>query len=388
MARRVDFGWLEPLRVFARSGTFAVAIFFVLSGFLLARPFWIALDAGHGLPGWRVYALRRAARVLPGYWLALTASYVCGIAILGAEGGSVSVLRYLAGFFLVSDTHWVTMFPVEFNAPLWSIAFEASSYLLLPVAMIAVGRGRAFAGTGWRLRLLWCGIIAVTMAIHWFVSAAISIDPEGSGWEHGLWGGAKVWMPYFNPFSLFAIFAVGALAAGVHLRWSHRRHWGFDVGAGVALAATFWLFVNLAFTKRMDGFAFLRIPYGFPAFPAAIALALALMPQTVMLGRLLDRPVVRHLATISFGIYLWHCLILELVLRYSSPTGQGGKFTEPREFAWFGVAVSALTLLVAAASYHLVERPVVSWARRLEGALALTPVPRREVAERLRTSVR
>src|SRR5690606_37154871 len=57
---------------FGLMGPFGVAAFFVLSGYLLSRPFWLAYDAGAAMPSLRTYAMRRAARILPGYWFALT----------------------------------------------------------------------------------------------------------------------------------------------------------------------------------------------------------------------------------------------------------------------------------------------------------------------------
>src|SRR6185312_15424887 len=49
----------------------AVGLFFVLSGFLLARP-WIAAARGErALPDLRRFALKRLARIGPAYWVAL-----------------------------------------------------------------------------------------------------------------------------------------------------------------------------------------------------------------------------------------------------------------------------------------------------------------------------
>ena len=67
MSWQEDLGFIEWFRLFAQMGTFGVAMFFVLSGFLLSRPFWQALDAKGPMPSLRVYAMRRAARILPGY---------------------------------------------------------------------------------------------------------------------------------------------------------------------------------------------------------------------------------------------------------------------------------------------------------------------------------
>src|SRR3954453_13942377 len=49
-----------------------VALFFVISGFLLYRPFVAARMGGRGGPRAGLYFRRRALRILPAYWLALT----------------------------------------------------------------------------------------------------------------------------------------------------------------------------------------------------------------------------------------------------------------------------------------------------------------------------
>src|ERR1700759_1920047 len=110
-------------------GAFGVGAFFVLSGYLRARPFWLVLDARETMPSLRTYALRRAARILPGYWLALTVTFVLTVTIFGFPFSGQLLLRYFAGLLLVADWHWVTFFPVEIDGPLWSISFEVTSYV-------------------------------------------------------------------------------------------------------------------------------------------------------------------------------------------------------------------------------------------------------------------
>src|SRR5262245_20867926 len=67
----------------ARFGNYGVSVFFVLSGFLLSRPFWLALDAGRPQPSLRIYAMRRAARILPGFWVALTIGFILSVFVYG-----------------------------------------------------------------------------------------------------------------------------------------------------------------------------------------------------------------------------------------------------------------------------------------------------------------
>src|SRR2546423_5768317 len=50
-----------------------VFLFFVVSGYLIAGPFLRALVNGDPLPRIGAYAVRRAARIYPAYWVAFTA---------------------------------------------------------------------------------------------------------------------------------------------------------------------------------------------------------------------------------------------------------------------------------------------------------------------------
>ena len=163
LAQRMNFDRdygpvLNVFRTFFHTGTYGVAMFFVLSGFLLARPFWQALDKGEPMPSIGTYVSRRAARILPGYWLALVVSFVLSILIFGATLDGELILRFVAGAVVMADWHWLTFFPVEVNGPLWSISFEVTSYALLPLGffgLFALGK----LSRGWSGRVLWLVVI-------------------------------------------------------------------------------------------------------------------------------------------------------------------------------------------------------------------------------------
>lgn len=355
---------LREVMAFAMMGSFGVAVFFVLSGFLLARPFWVALDRGEPMPSLRVYALRRAARILPGFWLALIVSLMLSVWVSGAVLDQQQWVRFFAGVFLVSDWHWVTLFPVNNNGPLWSIGFEVTSYVLLPLFLAALF---AFQLRGWTARLGWVAVIAGVLALHWVVVQWAPIDEVERGWDHGLIGGAKAWMPQFNPIGFFAIFAIGALAAGVQVRLAALRSWVFDAVGLIAVAAMFGV-MAAQMGGLTEAFGLLGIPYGYPVMPLAVGVALVTLPSSVLAGRLLDNRVARYIAEVSFGVYIWHFLIIGLMARLLPPA-----FTTDGEQVWpiwlvsSAVAI-ALSFVVATASFYVLERPVVRWARGLEQA--------------------
>ncbi len=246
VAQRISPDVLSPAQAVWASGAqmmaFGVAAFFVLSGYLLARPFWVALDKGDAMPSLRTYAIRRGARVLPAFWLNLTIVFVLSFTLLGTPFDGTLLLRYLSGMFLVADFHWLTWFPVEFNLPLWSIGAEITSYALLALCLLALFK-LPFA-RGWWARLVWVALIAAIVGLQLLALRYLHPDDVQRGWQYGPVGGAKFWWPNYNPIAFFAIFVTGALAAGVQVRLAHWRAIWFDVLALGGLALAVWSLVD------------------------------------------------------------------------------------------------------------------------------------------------
>jgi peptidoglycan/LPS O-acetylase OafA/YrhL len=358
---------LEWFRVFVEMGTFGVAMFFVLSGFLLARPFWQALDKGDPMPSLRVYAMRRAARILPGFWLALTVTFLLSITLFSVQLDGQLVLRYLSGVFLVADWHWITLFPVEINGPLWSISFEVTSYVLLPLCLAGLFFLRNSTGKGWQSRVLWLLAIGAAVLAHWLFTKYFPINNARRGWDYGLMGGAKLWMPRYNPFGFFAMFAIGALAAGVQVRSAGIRHWIFDALSLAGMALAVWVIaLHLAARADPSGYGLLGVPYNFPWFQLSIAMILAVTPSSVVVGKLLDNRVTRYFATISFGIYIWHYVVLELVRKYWAPDINHGSMADPVKFVVVCSVITLVTVAISHVSFHRFENPIIQWARGRE----------------------
>jgi peptidoglycan/LPS O-acetylase OafA/YrhL len=377
MGSPVNYGpGTEWFRIFTMIGTSGVAMFFVLSGFLLARPFWQALDAGEPLPSLKIYALRRAARILPGFYLALALGFGLSIAFFGATLDGQLVLRAVVGMLLLSDWHWVTLFPVELNGPLWSIGFEITSYVLMPLGFLGVFALSRRTGQGWRTRLLWVGVIGLAILGHWIFTQTVRPPFKGRGWDHGLIGGAQFWMPRYNPIGFFAMFAIGSLAAGVSVKLATIRSLWCDFGAllGLGLAVAYLLTVYRA-GQYPDGFAWLGAPYGFPLFHLTLGLFLAFAPSSDRLGRLLEPGIVRYLARISFGIYIYHYLVLDMTKRFLVPQFDHGQMPDATMFVVTAAGITLVSIGAAHLSFRYLENPVIQWARGLETRRTPTPRP-------------
>ncbi|MBB3444705.1 peptidoglycan/LPS O-acetylase OafA/YrhL [Rhizobium sp. BK379] len=364
---RIDLNKTEgfqPALTALRFGNFGVAIFFILSGFLLALPFWHSLDAGYAMPDLRTYVLRRAARIVPGYWVALTAGFILSITLLGHALTPELVMRYVSGLLFMSQWHWRTFFPVEGNGPLWSISFEVTSYVLLPLGFLWLFAIPEKRRTPLITRLAWLAIIAVALLAHETFRTLVPPNEIDRGWQYGMQGGAKEWMPNYNPFGFFAIFALGALAAGLHTILPPKRQILFDIIAFACLVIA-GLQLPLSAGGPWEAYGWLGIPYVFPLFPLMTAIALVALSRSTLLAALLDNAFVRFTATVSFGIYIWQDIVLTTMQTISPAIFGIGKDNPLRDWLIGSALATTIVFLLASLSYFALERQAIRRAARI-----------------------
>jgi|GEM_PF-73265 len=372
LAQRIDGDWglfwlVKPLWTLALRADSGVSLFFVLSGALLSMPFWRSFLGGESAPGLGQYIVRRAARIVPGYWLALVVAYFVGLQLMPEAEHALG--RFLAGMGFVSALHYISFFPNDFNPVLWSISMEVICYVLLPLLVLPAWRllpGREPKRTARYLAFVLLGLqIAHLLILHFFMT-----DEEGKGWIHGQIGGAKEWLPYWSPASFMTQFMLGSCAA-FGIAWYGRDHGkrdrDFDRMAGWALAGA--VAVMFLFHRMGQPATLTAQPYVTPIFPALLAVALFAMHYGHTVHRVLDNRLFNFIATISFGLYLWHWPVMETIRLLWEPDF---KFMGIRDFGhWLrlsAIVVSVATLL-ASVSWYCVERPVLRWAQaRLRAA--------------------
>jgi peptidoglycan/LPS O-acetylase OafA/YrhL len=334
------------------SGTLArfdigVALFFVLSGFLLFRPYARAAVTDRARwPGTRDYLVRRGLRILPAYWLAVALCLLLLPANAGLRGPRVW-LRYLTLTQVYSpglQRHGLTQ--------AWSLCTEVAFYLLLPLlALLVLGRrGRALG----RRPLVLLGLLAA-------VSVAWQVVTTRTGWFDGHTAGQ--WLPgYLDWFAGGMALALvqARLASGVAADWMHGLA-DLARSAGTCLAASLSLFAvatsALAGPRSLEApptaweAVFKNLAYGGCAL--LLLLPLVLGPQREGLAPALGARPLQLLGEISYGIFLWHLIVLETVVRVLHERLFTGSWLVVFALTW------GLTVVVASASYLLVERPAL-----------------------------
>jgi len=331
-------------------GHMGVAMFFVLSGFLLAQPFWRNLRSGNRMPSVRVYALRRLARILPGFWF-------CAI-VTAAASGAIATRWEVFGLVLTLGGVNCLLpgtYQPPFNRPLWSISIELWFYVMLPLVMFLVFRARR------RGLVIMGGVIVVLVAGQAvFLRAAPQIEQAVA--DPALFASESM-VVHHNPFALFTHFLLGALAAWALVAMQGRRITPTCKWCNRYDAICAGLLIALIATRGLPG-QWLGIesviPFDWPVFSLIIAVLLALLPLSAVTARCLDNALFRAAALLSFGLYLWHVP----VLRWFQRLWELDDSSTLLHVMGYSTTAIATTLVIAAASYLIIERPFIRWAQR------------------------
>ncbi len=328
---------------------FGVAVFFVLSGFLLYLPHARrALGTGEA-PRLKDYALRRLARIYPAFLLCLF-----GTAFIVPEAQRASAAAWLATLGLVqtATTSWAIA-PLNH---LWSLSTEVSFYLALPLLARVLRAGTRVGGPSSVTRQL--TRMAVLAVLAWGFRAMVNTG-------HLAPLEALSWLPAHLDWF------VAGMALAVLRTASPSDPWCARVveivrEAPMATRLVAVLLLWLA-TTRLAGPYDLRPSTGaedaFKHLAYLVAAVALVLPSAVggsdSVSRMLSsRPMV-WLGTISYAVFLWHLPVMFAVQSGFGLALFGGHF-------WLLIGVTlVVTIPTAAASWYLLEHPVLSWAHRM-----------------------
>lgn len=303
------------------AGNTGVTLFFVLSGFLLSRPFVAALNGGTPVSVVRFYRAR-ALRILPAYLVMITIAW----------GMTREPSLWKALLFVPLG---MKAFP--FALPWWSLCTEVQFYVVLPWLMMLA----AFRGGRWILAGLFCAWIGL---YGWY---AVGLE----------------WPAYLRPLrnSLFGR-GVGFLAGGA-LAWLvaspvYLRLCRLRITPWIVFAACSGLLFGLLvwYGGRSQEMALRVCPF-FHDLEAVLwaGIMLAFLAGADQCMPSLMRKALDGTAVISYSLYLVHVPI-QFYLLYPLIKEKGPAF---HEGALWGrlVASAVVAWLVAWLGYHYVERP-------------------------------
>ncbi len=342
-------GSLDPLAVGARMdvvdnvGNFGVAVFFLLSGFLLYLPVSRRLFGGERQAPPGQFLLRRFVRIYPAYWLA-----VIGWAAVVETLGKQQVTPWKV--FLLFDGSLRTL------GVAWTLVIELWFYMGIAVLSVVLPRLlRRCRTRGTMLRAQLLLLVLMMVVAHGFRSY-YTREPALS-FHYASW--VVGYLDWFAWGMLMAVLVAwtdhgGSLPAS--LRGLADHEWACFVVA----ALCYWTIMLVVHSHHSGTAPETRVQYMFRLSVQPIAALMLLIPATLgrrdqPVQRVLRRPVMASLGLVSYGIYLWHTVILRAI-KGDPIGGVGGG-------VWWMLVnllvVVAITLVIATLSYRLVERPAL-----------------------------
>ena len=347
-----------PLRAYTAHLDVGVTIFFLVSGFLLYRPFVRSRMRDEPLPSTGAYAWRRFLRITPAYWVALTVVTIW----LSLPDVFSSKAPIFYGFAQIYDPGT----GLGGIAQAWTLCVEVTFYAFLPLWALALrrlpGRGRPNVVALQEMAGL---ALLFTLSVGYKVWALRQTSPIAL--DSG---------PYLQPLPNFLDqFALG-MGLAVLTVWSQARGERREPRALELLrrwpSAPF-LLAAVAFwaVSTQIGLTGELLPASYPSRTfigrhelyslialGVVAPAIFATPGRGLAGRLLGSRVVRWLGLVSFSIYLYHLAVVTQLFDWIDIGG-------PDEFRLiFYFLLSGLgSAAIAAVSYYLVERPALSLKR-------------------------
>jgi peptidoglycan/LPS O-acetylase OafA/YrhL len=320
---------------------FGVCLFFMLSAYLITELLRREREKTGTLHLKKFY-LRRILRIWPLYFLALGVCVGLGIwnPVWHVEASRIASSLLLAGNWYVVVYGWSAN---PMWSPLWTISIEEQFYVITPTVA-------KFGGASVNL-FSWL-TIALSYLVLWRMDLAI---PQGSG----VFANSVVQFQFFAAGSLLANYLKGRVPS-IGKPWRVTMFLG---GLGCWIAAN-RLGIN---TRLHTGATHLTPVLGWGAIMAGTLLIfLSFLGASDVR---FPRPIV-YLGSISYGLYVYHDSVLNLVHLALTPLWQ------VRGMPVLATVLSlAITCLIASISYRFFEQPFVRLKKRF------TLVPSRPVNE-------
>jgi peptidoglycan/LPS O-acetylase OafA/YrhL len=351
-----------------------VAIFFLLSGFLLYRPMVAHRSGGAAAPTAGSYARGRFLRVYPAYWLALTVLAIFP-GLVGVFTDKWWVFYSLGDYFNPSFHRSVCPLDQQFRCGLpqsWTLIVEVTFYLALPFYAILSGRlARGRPTRSWLPREL--GLLAILAGISVALTGGVT-SARGDTWFEFTFAGHFLWL------ALGMALALVSSALGTDpvrypraLRFAALRPSLCWLSALVLYGIGVWAYYPAPFpVAPFSGFEAWTL-YLLQGAVAVLLLIPVLFgnPNVGAPAWVMRRPVVLWLGLISYGLYLWQV----------TPATDLGFGSAHEGFLVVLLGTLLFALPFAIASYYLVERPlmrrkdlpVAAWVRRLRRAAPESP---------------
>ena len=324
---------------------FGLGVFFALSGFVVFLPFAKALINGRPHMGVREFTTRRVFRIIPLYFVAILV--VWNSRYYGGDGQVADLLRHLS---FTQIYHNEKIFYTI--GPAWSLAVEVHYYVFTGVLVWVLTKFVPKVQSRSR-RVLLVAALPLTLMIaslaykYWaFYIAHLGLDNFPPPHHYTVYYSA---LSRADGFAYGMLFAVLLPVIGT---WRPRGPWLARLLCACALLP-FAYMVAVRGDRTTDPHAVSLFYYSWIGLATVLIIAAMVLSKPEWRWmRLCRSKAVQFTGIVSYSLYMWHePLMISLekhhVLNFSNRT------TWPLST----LALIAIALVVAWASYHLIEMP-------------------------------
>jgi peptidoglycan/LPS O-acetylase OafA/YrhL len=341
----------EPLAFFRAvilGGHTGVSLFFLLSAFLLSRPFLREIAGGRRVERSRYFA-RRFWRIVPLYALAVVATAVFTATQLTDLGRALPYLCFLTPFI-----HLDQRLSPLLSGPWWSLSTEVQFYLLLPLLPLAFRSRRA--------RVIGAAILAMYAAAYGaFATHIVGVRDLATSYrlEHSILGRGPL-------FGLGVLLAFVYERRGARIRaWARRTAWVRGGGADALLIAAL-LALGALLGISTTAFTYPQLEHVYPWWHVPEGILWAVIMFLCLLAplrckTLLVNPALSQLGALSYSIYLLHG---PLFFHAYPMVLHGGRNGWDVTAVLTTLALGAVCVACATVTYRLIEQPMIAFGAR------------------------
>lgn len=318
--------WLLKFADYWQLGAFGVALFFMVSGFVIPASFGNCERRREGL---RVFAIRRFFRLYPAYWLSIPLALWSTWWLQGRSIDPTTVVANVTMF-----QRWLGFANIE--GLYWTLAYELAFYLVC-AALYALG----LLHRPWALIAMLYGLL-VAFAAASFLNLAR--DP---------------YLSFYGDMPTF----LGMMFTGAVLRqWHDGRPLSRWLKAALVVIVLIYVVPAARSFVFADGQLVVRPTGGWSGAAAMLFFILFVMRVRIA------HPVLSWLGTISYSLYLFHPVWLYFA--HWLLAQPGFEWARGWDLTVYVALILAVTIVFSAAVYRWIELPAIELGRRLSRSSA------------------
>ncbi|MFZ3154708.1 acyltransferase family protein [Pseudomonas sp.] len=307
------------------AGNTGVTLFFLLSGFLVTRPFIENLPTGQ-LPSLRVYMAQRAIRILPTYYFVACA----GLVITQQFEQLLPVLTFTASAYDVG----------YFSTVWWSLSTEIQFYILMPILFYLTCCAPS--------RVLGICILLTLVVVYVCIVLKV-LGPSGNeGFE----------FKYRMILSVFGQMPAFLVGTAIALAYKKSQMVIPEKQASIFLLILMLCLILVLVPSAKIGperYIWESPWYVLPEAGIWGGIMLVMLMRRAPDDNFINNRITRYFGKISFSLYLIHMPIIYLVLTH-------GNIAAPELATFLAIALSLVT---AQFLYWTIEKPSLSLKNKL-----------------------